>query len=1377
MADSIEKTDDFEKLSRLVDQCMNSDGEIEGITFDLKTKIKLLVNNMISLLNETDEFSELFNVLSRALYILFQSDQDSQTAYPNDMLPEKYDFTNINLQIVNQIAETVNLKNVKDLDGLIDKILKKKNNFKQLKALILSKLNLPDDTKIDDLVPKINEYFDKEEPSKDNKNKDSMNEDQLDEIYKTMENLKERYEVSKAQAKMFKTECKQKDELIRKMKDENKNLKGILKEIERENDQKNAEKDLERLTLNENDRYNNSLILVKFEEIKRELVSAQLENNDINRKIMKKEKKIQKLIDLCEQLRIENEELMAENQILKQKMSDSFELNTDIFNQSLSQNLSISSDLNHPQSNNADLESQINNLNNLVKEKDEQFRKCQKMLSELAKQYEIQNDELNHETECKFTLFDLIQRLLESNMLLESELKMSNNNKVEIQKQFDILKIQKNQLSQQLQNYQAINDENLNNDGETINDGIQNQVKGKFYCHKIMKGIQKIVEDNFSPVELNTVNKILDSQFDSDADKILATMKYIVKCFTETPEMKNLTDQLNSEKTFSNRLYSLILSQLKFINELSESRSVQKWLFDNDDFEWNRSMLQSQAVRMENYLSQSINNKLFTQTENTMNKKSNFFNELLPNEDETVPFSTRVSEYLAVYQDEGSNQAKDLYIMLIQCLTANEILQDFSTEARLICNEQLIEIQNLKESNYHQNKVNNSSDSLNYVNNNGNLPVDTKVANESGFLDITKMKERVAECEAVVENVKNILRKAILDGKDFTDLEKCIEMAEKVVLDQSSYQRELEMRLGKQKEDSDRNLSMTTEQIIMIRDEMKEMQEECQKKIDEDEKIIIALKEELEKRNNEVNQLRKSPTMDNSDNENSQNFNENQSIDFQIASQIEEKLRDEFDAVKAKYEKIVNSLRHDVSSLEKAIQERSQEFKNQIHNMKEKSKIKQAKLIKVINILRKQNNEIENQKSQMINEKSSIIEKINAERESDQKQIEILNNENNSLKDQISNSEAETKLLQWKIKSIEEKIQREKSLNESQMKMKMFSIESDYKNKIEQVNIQTRTSRQELLTYVCDLFKDMVDINQPLNEETVYSLLNKVKTKLTRLSHSSFVADSAMQELEEIKSILSHQNYEFQGSLKASSAVKQLCDHFSILNNKIKELEKESCLMKNDFQNIQKIQEKALQSHEWTEWSKRMMNSKCANQGFEIVNTPAKIRSKLEEVIFSSVNNKQLLRGLEILRSEKCLLLRATARNELTNFFVPSRKQRNIVPRLRHLIIISTFSKRLEKMSGHNQSRLSLYRNEIERNSNQPANQLNQKGNPNENNIYINSNPNNNQEDFHSITFLNQSSLKSPNAIKYRFENGTKGHISKKKQPLFSQFIMSPSNA
>ncbi|KAK8875874.1 hypothetical protein M9Y10_006049 [Tritrichomonas musculus] len=1197
----------------------------------------------------------------------------------------------------------------------------------------------------------------------------------------------------------------------------------------------------------------------ELEEVKNELYKTQ-------ESLQKKKQKIEKLKKRIEVLE-ENKLIASMNQqaAMLSNLTNSIDNIEASLNKSQSklnprailnktkENSDIFDEINGNEYNVLELKKQLINMKDLLNQKEDQLTSLKSFVSEIASQYENASNELCEESRNKSELARSVQLLLDANQILETLLETSNQQK-------DELKIQlENSIFKAQTSNNGVTNSTINNNNNNISEYPNNT--DQFLIQKVKKITDEVFNEDEDEMT-SKINKIFDNENHStDSELILEICTFIVNFISGMKnKMSKLNKDLNDEKSFSSHLYSACLGQLRFIMDLSDSRLMQNWILGDENEEWIRSTLQVQIARMESF----FDNYIETYSEHKSSKENEFdrfrsiddnsnlnpiqqiekgiFEELLPiskslniqtntniisknnsdgqsrniNDALLIPLSTRITEFLSSYKnkmeyDQMSGEDKDLYVMLVQSIAANNVLQIFATEAGNQCKSQFNEIRNLqsqlsimnRNSNIPTESANTDANSKPSPNNekassNDNADAGENMAND-GEVDkkkkkrkkdglkeqkIQKLEKSEADVYEEIKNIKKILRKGVSrminnhpnnsndnnnnENKNekqipFSDLFiclKCIEKAERVSFDRDKYVRKLEKHLVR----LDIIIKDTNNQLNSIKDEMSSLQNECQIRISDHEQTVAKLSKQLAKKENELKFLKEAVLMLNYGDASALdrlNKREEGSMSNESGKNNEEEESQKID-IRQQYEEVVNGLRDEVDALEQKVTKMTEESKNKVEQIKDKSKKKQEKLLSTINFLTNQKKEIEEEQVKEREGFQKAIEKSQAENSQLKQKVDELNVSISTLQDKLSKSQIENKLLKSRLKNEEEKSEREKSLIESRMKLKAFSIENAMKDKIEDARKQQQTKHRELIIFIFNLFADEVDLlmkneenetdAQMLNQETedsIYSFLQNVKTKMSRLERSSFACDSVMNELNDIRRTL--ENFISTNSTrlnfddidmnnKCSRIIKDVLDTFSLKVMRFQSQENELKRLKMDSSTASKVIEKAKEAIEWENWCRRIQ--RFITEGFETkqispslsssssapisptqilrqksnnlnlnlvarVASPKEMRNKLEEAVYAATsgNIKKVLRKLEILRTEKiiltqyhfnsqiqqCLFISPIVHNNRNNDdFNDDYNGRASNISFYHLIIVSLIVNRIEKLSGHVQSFFSM---------------------------------------------------------------------------------------
>lgn len=1171
------------------------------------------------------------------------------------------------------------------------------------------------------------------------------------------------------------------------------------------------------------------------EDEEKELIIQKLTDQleKANNSLHKKKQKIEKMKRKIENY--EEKEMMNKQTNLISNLTNSMDNFEALLNKSQSKiesRSTLNDSSNKNDENLFDLKKEMINLKDSLSQKDEQITNLKSFVTDIASQYESASNELSEESKNKFELARCVQLLLDANKILEKLLETSNQQKEELKHQLENSIFRAQNTNANNNNNNNSNSDNELNDFDIVND--------QFLLSKMKKMADDVFNDkqNSDDVQvLSRISKVFSnddksssSLSDNNTDSFLEIYKIVLEFISsQKKKLNEINNDLVDEKNFTSRLYNACLGQLRFILDLSDSRMMQKWIFGDENEDWIRSSLQTQAARMESFFEnyiESYNNHHDTQNNanNDDDEKKHqlnpiqqiqkdVFEDLLPlsktlistnenNEvsgsqnannnhvenDLLIPLSTRITEYIDNYKDrikfdQMNGQFKDLYLMVVQCIAANNVLQVLATEEGNQCKSQFNEIRNLQgqlsliNRNIYPSEENSPAIEP-HLNN------DEQQNKEEEEETLNKKKKKKTKNEPIeeqnennnnnyngnpddvykeIESIKNILRRTVskliknnnqsisFDSNEnknsYSDLFvclKCIEKAEKVSFNKDKYVRKLEKYLLKVE--------------AIINEEIVSLQNECQSKIQEQEETVKKLNQQLSSRDNELKVLKESIMMLNFgdtsviDEIHKQNREQNQTeqSNIEYTNNIEEEEEEEENETKQKmknkeklYEEMANKLRDEVDALQQKVAKMTKAKKNQ------------SKLLSTIDFLTNQKKEIEEEQQKEKEIFSKTLENLQSENSQLSQKVNELNENISSLKDKLSKMQIENKLIKSRLKNEEEKSEREKSLVESRMKLKAFSIENEMKDKIEEAKKQQQSKQKELVVYIYNLFSGEVDLlmkNEQIDsdqllmnkevEDSIYSFLQAVKTKLGRLERSSYACESALNELNEIRSILENFISENRNKIcssildklemnnKCSKILKEILNSFSEKVAKIQKQENELKQLKMDSLTASKVIEKAKEAVEWENWSKRVQ--RFITEGFEVkhvspqpapispsqilakklntfnnvarVPSGRDIRNKLEETIYSSVNgnSKKLIRKLEILRTEKNIMKAYHSNAQVQHcLFYPQfqdngryiyRSDDNISDdgnnrcsniSIHHLIIIALIAKRVEKLSGH----------------------------------------------------------------------------------------------
>ncbi|OHS93260.1 hypothetical protein TRFO_40435 [Tritrichomonas foetus] len=1285
MTERIHETPEFTGLSHFLAKLSERNKDSEVMTKQQIQRLKSLLITIISKVQtniETseniDKPSENLNFLLSAMSTCLKQNpyrdleekifqlEDENAQLKNGLMDDQQDvIINAESALISRIVDNLDTQmQISNEEELAQFVQQRTNKYQQLISNIIKHFNLPESTKGIDLIDALDKHFQQNVSKSENKNAQNDKEkielaDKSDKHLENEDNMPSDKKDYKAEAKSkeiteedmnaafreellkttnrllsvqtelenLKKTIENKNEHIRRLRDERNSAKQQLKEALASVEEKSSDHP-----------ENNELISARIESVKAELLTANIENDKKARKIDKLKNYIrsieEKVGELQEQIGIlESEKIAAKEQQEQLDLLNSSKL--------LSTQKAI-----------AENENEFADLKRKLEKKNSELLMMHKVFEELNQQYNQQIEELAEESTARAILVSSIQKLDWSCQDLEKRLETSLHKNSELTRRVEELT---NKVKEQ-------ENEQIKSPYSTVHQSLD---------LSFLKSIQKISEEAL-PELSKQISEISGDEAVSPSQRVLHLFSFIVESFKRKCRNGNYIFDTDSDPNTTTKFYSAAISQLRFIEELVNSRDIQAWVIGDERMEESRARLQTQCVRMESFLADNCHGLI---------RQSNLFDYLMIHSD-PMTLSSHITEFIDQYKEPKTSEGKELFLMLLQALTANDVLQKYASEAKANYDEQNKEFRNLRIA--YENSYGNSfthSVGNNFGNTFGNSLNSSFANHENPELSQQRRGDNTSfdlpkNDVSLVEAIRSTIRNAIGNGKDLQTLLKCLDKLDSVAFDQDTYVKKIEKRLSqeitenqKTKTKLDTMATEATNELSILKKKMNKINNECQQKATDLEKKNKELQNTVNEKEQIIEKLQTELGLSNTQYESL--LKEHNSAPSQKALDIQR----EFEETRRQYDEIVKELKNEVTEMQKRVEISQREARERVSEIKSSSKKKQAKLATAVKFLQNKYEKSESEHAAKMSELTKKCEISQSSEEAAVKEAQKLKDEISEMKSKISNLSVELKMMNTRLQSKDEKMKREKALFESQLKLKVFTLESDSKTKIETVKNEMNMKNQEFLTKICRMFREMVDVNQYVDENTVEQVLTKVRSRLTTLDKDSFAADEANHEISLIKQILGPIKY-----IKVSTAINELVENKKQLELELQKLDSENKLFKKDINEARSILSQNSSNKEWEDWAKKLYS--LVSDGFCFVKTPKEIRSAVEEVVFAAVGNKIVWRRLDCLRAEKKLILAGAMRI----------RSKPGPPSIRQLMTIAIIIERLQKLSGHCKSNMAIHR-------------------------------------------------------------------------------------
>lgn len=1031
--------------------------------------------------------------------------------------------------------------------------------------------------------------------------------------------------------------------------------------------------------------------------------SLQAENNKLLNQNESQEKEIYKLKAQIEQLQIEKETLIVNQNAAK------LDLQRDQINKELIKQQNKGNDEYNLLLNSLQAELEITTKEN---------QNLKRALFEISKEMAKDNLNLRNEVSQRNNFVSIIQEQIKT---LDEYERLYQSNQTKVTKTEATLQAAQETI-QHLEAKQRENQKNQNLNSKTLDElKIYFSTKSDFNNKKtnnnfnIITNILNILQNDKNT---NAKENIVYSKIIEIFDFLFIQMNILndkANSFHLSTEVADLAE-IERVKKVNDRLSQYIMSMIQFFEHLANSGEMQGWMIElpcNDDL---RPLLLSQCNKVENFVKKNQQCKSFYEVKNeeemtkflTENKKDETTNN--NNKDNKIKNDDLLSvpsliEKLISDFDEFENNSnkpksksnnskkvihslfkheKEFLIILHLCASANDALRR--------CAERTIDSNRLL------------SDEIK------KLRHEMQLANKDCEMRINEVTEsfetKIQEDEESIKNAESLLRKIQdeLRRSDEVDFErknsayelfvnkkiikKCLAILNGDEIESSELEEKDEVTYYSSfSENEPKKVTQTTEknandeskdellsEIESLRKQVKSYEkkkgssdslEQRNKLLETERKKII---NELKSSTQQMKELKKK--LESIHNENTVLKTEikslkNNEISLKKDSDNVLELTEEIESLRQKNEELSISFDKEKKVTRKAVKSRIKSLQTEIENQQRK------------------NEDLKNSFEKILDDfKNKLKEATEKNAKSMQKEQELILL-NKQLSSELSTTKVDLKMLQMKIETIEERVQRDKKLVETQCKMKVLNFQTKCQSEIEKIKSKFECKIHNFQISVVQHFKEFMNFRNTINEDSVFEVLNQVSSELKRLNSLCSSYELINKDMTAIKALVGgfdsdtemNNNIEDNNQLlikitelvETKNRYSQLEDDFQILQKKFENnqnLDNENDYLKEDFESVS--------AYEWEQWARKV--AALASDNFLLIQSARELQSSIEESLLGSINQRMVTKRLEILRAEKKILTSGALNNTSdTNCYIS----------INTLIILITAVRKLQKVSGH----------------------------------------------------------------------------------------------
>ncbi|EAY03793.1 hypothetical protein TVAG_454320 [Trichomonas vaginalis G3] len=843
--------------------------------------------------------------------------------------------------------------------------------------------------------------------------------------------------------------------------------------------------------------------------------------------------------------------------------------------------------------------------------RDEEIQKLHSLFEELSTQFSLQANELHQETEARENLVIAIHKLNQMNQYLSDQFKVISAN------------------------YSNAKNENIQLKGQIDN------LKPTVQLVEDMKNLESAILD-ILPVETQKIIKpIIENSEKTYPFRVIETISALSEYYNNCQNSPSEAQTSSSPSNIYNqqKMLEIISANLRFINSLIDSKEKAQWLIKPFNFDDYRKVLMEQSSRITSYMKE---NNITPVDEKTL------FDSLLLDID-PIQSQSDISQYLEQLSPENMSEGElTLFHLLAQAISANFALRKYSNECRNQCAHQVSEIKQLRfdlANNRDQNRYQNDDEVIELENKldaerEENQKLLLKIKSLKNMLikaqaknnldNFEEMIQTIDGCEECSDHSKSVID--ALEGKAL-ELDQARELCNTLEKEKQSIQNELNsLKQDKSKSEPD-YLTRINELKISISELTTEatqttqkMKEALAKKEDENAELqqkLLELEENDEKIRSNVNAL---------DNEIKKLRKEKKSI--------EESYSDYKEAAAATLTKIIEKSKVRIAKMK----QEKEKFAGEVKNLEEK-------LV-----------DLHDYSEKAISQKSQKIEELNS-------MISNLQSEVTQSKSSISSLKVENKLLSTKLNGTEERLKREISIAESQYKVKVMSIETEYQSQLDKQKSQLEKQIQDFIDFICEKFNENITENMTI--ESAEELLATVDVKLRNTINIQHELDDANRQLLTIRKL-----FNAAKSDTIIGVVQSQIEKYESLKRAHDDVVAKNKAMKRDVIEARALGDTNRQNKEWEEWARKLAS--IVTGGCSGYQSPKSLRFGVEEAVLAAIGNKNAWMRLDILRAEKKILK--------SGHNLEKKSSQNFTSTLAVVRAVT----RLQKLSGHAQSYLAV---------------------------------------------------------------------------------------
>ncbi|OHT14936.1 hypothetical protein TRFO_14572 [Tritrichomonas foetus] len=660
-------------------------------------------------------------------------------------------------------------------------------------------------------------------------------------------------------------------------------------------------------------------------------------------------------------------------------------------------------------------------------------------------------------------------------------------------------------------------------------------------------------------------------------------------------------------------LLGLVSSQFRFIKMLADSEKACTAVYTEVPYEEMRHILLGQTEAISLFLQEHAAGIV---------EDSCLFEELLKSN--TPDLLENVQKYLSSYTKPTSRESEQLFILLLQAISASDVLRKYSEQSQTLCRQQANDIKQMK--NYSE-----------------QLEKSIETFNNSNMLSTPERSIPGTPKSGTLKSIANTPT-----SNEQLSPEKGSQGQLSSEKDQgtgSEYVKNLQKQLAKVraenielKKGKEQLIKQTHDDLLTVQQQIDKMKDSMSKRLTNKNKDIMKLSAALKNTTERVKELRS--INDNLKKQLKEKETPKEKIDDNSKSLIND-IQEQFEETKREYESALEQMRSQISSYQESKQD---EFNSVVSEKDRKINDLTYKLEESVRNSKKLAKRSYSLSQQLESAQAKIDELSRSENEA-LTQAEQLGIKFREIHDDYTKLEHEKEMLAQKIESNNDVVKRDKQLLETQYEHKLNDQQLQYQASLSKIKEDSDAEGKKLLLDIAHIFPSFVDLNQPVTRASILDALQNVKK----------AADSE-RKLKKKREILE----QARKDLKVEHDI-QIPGSIITLMNKFEQLQNEAKPLADGM-------EVYVQTQDWL----TRMYVLCTGGICQDVNN-IEMQHVIEEALVTSFGSLLLSRRVAMLRAQKRLLMKGVDKIE----------KKNTRLSIRHILINVMLILKARKLSGH----------------------------------------------------------------------------------------------